>query len=146
MYGPAAPGNFARLTAVVQRGIPLPLGGIHNLRSLVSIDNLVDFIQRCMTHPAAANQIFLVSDGQDLSTPDLIRRMGVALNQPVRLLPLPLPLLRWGAACVGKQAMLYQLTSTLQADIHKARTLLAWVPPITLDAGLANALSPHQIP
>lgn len=145
VYGPAAPGNFGRLAAAVRRGIPLPLDCVRNLRSLVAVDNLVDFIQRCMTHPAAANQIFLVSDGQDLSTPDLIRRMGVALNLPARLLPVPLPLLRWGAACLGKQAMLHQLTSTLLADIHKARTLLAWEPPVTVDTALAKALLPYPI-
>lgn len=146
VYGPHAPGNFARLAAIVRRGVPLPLGSVRNLRSLVAIDNLVDFIQCCMTHPAAAHQTFLVSDGQDLSTPDLIRRMGVALQQPARLLPVPLALLRWGAACVGRQAMLHQLTSTLQADIHKARTLLGWIPPLAVDAGLAKALAPQPMP
>ena len=146
VYGPQAPGNFARLAAVVRRGVPLPLGSVCNLRSLVAIDNLVDFIQCCMTHPAAAHQAFLVSDGHDLSTPDLIRRMGAALHQPARLLPVPLTLLRWGAACVGKQAMLQQLTGSLQADIRKARTLLGWTPPQTVDAALAKALAPQPMP
>ena len=146
VYGPSAPGNFARLAALVRHGLPLPLGCVRNLRSMVAIDNLVDFIQCCMTHPAAANQAFLVSDGHDLSTPDLIRRMGAALHQPARLLPVPLTLLRWGAACVGKQAMLQQLTGTLQADIHKARTLLGWTPPLTVNAALAKALLPPLLP
>lgn len=144
VYGHNAPGNFTRLAAIMRRGLPLPLGCVHNLRSLVAIDNLADFIiNRGMTHPAAANQVFLVSDGQDLSTPDLVRHMAVRLNQPARLVPVPLSLLRWGAACVGQQGVLRQLTSTLQADITKARTLLAWEPPLTLDTGLARALSPH---
>ena len=142
VYGPKAPGNFARLAAVVRHGLPLPLGSVQYLRSWVAVDNLVDLIQCCLTHPAAANQVFLVSDGEDLSTPALIQRMGLAMHQPTRLLPVPLPLLRWGAACVGKQAMLHQLTSTLQADIRKARTLLAWAPPFTVDACLAKAFSP----
>lgn len=136
VYGPNAPGNFARLTTAVRRGLPLPLGSVQNLRSMVSVDNLVDFVQCCLIHPAAAHQVFLVSDGEDLSTPGLIRRMGAAMQQPVRLLQVPVPLLRWGAACVGKQAMFHQLTSTLQADIHKAQTMLGWVPPFTVDACL----------
>lgn len=142
VYGPDAPGNFARLVAIVRRSLPLPLGSVCNLRSLVAIANLVSFIQCCMTHPAAANQAFLVSDGHDLSTPELIRRMAAALHQPARLLPVPPALLRWGAACVGKQAMLQQLTGSLQADIHKARTLLGWAPPQTVEAALAQALAP----
>jgi nucleoside-diphosphate-sugar epimerase len=146
VYGPDAPGNFARLAAIVRRGVPLPLGSVNNLRSQVAIDNLVDFIQCCMAHPAAANQAFLISDGLDISTPALIRRMGLALNKPVRLLPVPLGLLRWVAACVGKQAMLHQMTATQQADIHKARTLLGWTPPLTVDAGLAKALAAQPIP
>ncbi len=146
VYGPDAPGNFARLTAIVRSGVPLPLGNVRNLRSMVDVANLVSLIQNCMTHPAAAQQTFLVSDGQDLSTTDLIQRMGAALHQPVRLLPVPLPLLRWGAACIGKQSMLQQLTSTLQADIQKARTLLDWMPPVTVDAALAKALTPQPRP
>ena len=146
VYGPDAPGNFARLAALVRRGLPLPLGSVRNLRSLVSVANLVDFIQCCMTHPAAANQAFLVSDGHDLSTPELIRRIGATLHHQARLLPVPTTLLRWSAACVGKQAMLHQLTSTLQADIHKARTLLSWIPPQMVDAALAKALAPQHIP
>ena len=146
VYGPQAPGNFARLAALVRRGLPLPLGSVRNLRSLVSVANLVDFIQCCMAHPAAANQAFLVSDGHDLSTPELIRRMAAALHQSARLLPVPPTLLRWGAACVGKQAPLQQLTGTLQADIHKARTLLGWAPPHTADAALAQALAPPPTP
>lgn len=146
VYGPQAPGNFARLAALVRRGLPLPLGSVRNLRSLVSVANLVDFIQCCMAHPAAANQAFLVSDGHDLSTPELIRRMAAALHQSARLLPVPPTLLRWGAACVGKQALLQQLTGTLQADIHKARTLLGWAPPHTADAALAQALAPPPTP
>jgi nucleoside-diphosphate-sugar epimerase len=146
VYGPDAPGNFDRLAAIVRSGIPLPLASVRNLRSLVAVSNLVNFIENCMTHPAAAQQTFLVSDGQDMSTTDLIRRMGMAMHRPARLLPMPLPLLRWGATCVGKQSMLQQLTSTLRADIHKARALLGWTPPLTVDAALAKALSPQPRP
>lgn len=144
VYGRFAPGNFSRLAAAVRRGLPLPLARVQNLRSLVAVDNLVDFIQCCMVHPAAAGQAFLVSDDCDISTPELIRRMGIAMYRPARLFPVPLDLLRWGAACAGRQAMLHQLTSSLQADISKARTLLGWSPPISLDTGLARAFSPSQ--
>lgn len=146
VYGPDAPGNFARLAAMVRLGLPLPLGSVRNMRSLVAIANLVSFIQCCMTHPAAANQAFLVSDGHDLSTPELITHMSVAMHQPSRLLPVPTALLRWSAACVGKQAMLQQLTGSLQADISKARTLLGWGPAQTIEAALAQALAPKTKP
>lgn len=146
VYGPHAPGNFSRLASLVRHGVPLPLGSVRNLRSLVAIDNLVSFIQCCMAHPAATQQAFLVSDGHDLSTPDLIRRMGAAMGKPARLMPVPLPMLRWGAACLGRKAMLDQLTSTLQVDIHKARTLLGWTPALTVNAALARALAPPPLP
>jgi nucleoside-diphosphate-sugar epimerase len=142
VYGPDAPGNFARLAGIVRRGLPLPLGSVRNRRSLVAITNLVSFIQCCMTHPAASNQAFLVSDGHDLSTPELIQHMAAALHQSARLLPVPPALLRWGAACVGQQAVLQQLTGSLQADIHKARTLLGWAPPQAVETALAQALAP----
>ena len=84
VYGGNAPGNFGKLTRLIARGFPLPLASINNLRSFVGIDNLVDFITTCLEHPAAANETFLVSDGEDLSTPDLIRRMARAMNRPAR--------------------------------------------------------------
>ena len=146
VYGPDAPGNFARLAAMVRLGLPLPLGSVRNMRSFVAIANLVSFIQCCMTHPAAANQAFLVSDGHDLSTPELIRHMSAAIHQPVRLQSVPTALLRWSAACFGKQAILQQLTGSLQADINKARTLLGWDPPQTIEAALAQALTPNTTP
>ena len=90
----------------------------------------------------ASNQAFLVSDGHDLSTPELIQHMAAALHQSARLLPVPPALLRWGAACVGQQAVLQQLTGSLQADIHKARTLLGWAPPQAVETALAQALAP----
>ncbi len=146
VYGPDAPGNFARLAAMLRLGLPLPLGSVRNMRSFVAIANLVSFIQCCMTHPAAANQAFLVSDGHDLSTPELIRHMSAAMHQPVRLQSVPTALLRWSAACFGKQAILQQLTGSLQADINKARTLLGWDPPQTIEAALAQALTPNTTP
>jgi len=136
VYGPGVKANFAALMRAVARGWPLPLGAIDNRRSLVALDNLVDFILTCLDHPAAANQTFLVSDGEDLSTPDLLRRLGVALGRPARLLPVPAPLLIAGAALLGRRAAAERLCGNLQVDICKARSLLGWQPPISVDAGL----------
>ncbi|MCO6055382.1 SDR family oxidoreductase [Pseudomonas sp. MOB-449] len=136
VYGPNAPGNFGRLIRVVSKGLPLPLGAIHNRRSLVALDNLVDLIVTCIDHPAAANQTFLVSDGEDLSTTELLRRMGVALGKPARLLPVPSWLLEAGAAMLGKKALSQRLCGSLQVDISKTRELLGWTPPLSVDAAL----------
>ena len=136
VYGPGVKANFAALMRVVRRGWPLPLGGVHNLRSLVALDNLVDFIITCATHPKAANQTFLVSDGQDVSTPDLVRGMAQAMDLPARLLPMPVWLLQTGARVLGKTDAMLRLCGNLQLDISKARTLLGWVPPVSVDEGL----------
>ena len=101
VYGPGVKGNFAAMTRWLKRGVPLPLGAIHNQRSLVALDNLVDLIVTCLTHPAAANQTFLVSDGEDVSTTKLLRRMGQAMNRPARLIPVPASWLNTAAAMVG---------------------------------------------
>lgn len=129
VYGPDAPGNFARLAAIVRRSLPFATGQRVQPAQPGGHSQSGQLYPVLHDAPAAANQAFLVSDGHDLSTPELIRRMAAALHQPARLLPVPPALLRWGAACVGKQAMLQQLTGSLQADIHKARTLASWAPP-----------------
>ncbi|MDB5743514.1 MAG: NAD-dependent epimerase/dehydratase [Polaromonas sp.] len=139
VYGPQAPGNFGSLMRWLQRGVPLPLGAIHNQRSLVALDNLVDLIVTCLTHPAAANQTFLVSDGEDVSTTELLRRMGKAMNRPARLVPVPAGLLTQVAALVGKRDMAQRLCGSLQVDIQKTRQLLGWKPPLSLDQGLKKA-------
>ena len=101
VYGPGVKANFASLMRAVQRGVPLPLASVtHNRRSFVALDNLVDLLITCIDHPAAANQTFLVSDGEDLSTTDLLRRMGRALGRPARLLPVPPSMLALGAKAV----------------------------------------------
>jgi nucleoside-diphosphate-sugar epimerase len=112
------------------------LGAIHNRRSLVALDNLVDLIITCIHHPAAANQTFMVSDGEDVSTSDLLRRMGAALGKPARLVPVPQRMLQWGAALAGKQDMAQRLFSSLQVDMEKTRQLLGWTPPVSLEQGL----------
>jgi nucleoside-diphosphate-sugar epimerase len=140
VYGPGVKANFAALMRAVQRGWPLPLGAVHNQRSLVALDNLVDFIVTCITHSQAANQNFLVSDGEDLSTPDLIRRMARAMNRPARLLQVPVWALRAGALLLGKGDAVQRLCGNLQVDISKSRTLLGWNPPISVDEGLRLAV------
>ena len=140
VYGPGVKANFAALMRAVQRGWPLPLGAVHNQRSLVALDNLVDFIIACTTHPQAANQTFLVSDGQDLSTTELIRGMAQAAGVPVRLLPVPVWALQAGATLLGKGDAVQRLCGNLQVDIAKARNLLGWLPPVSIEEGLRRAV------
>jgi len=136
VYGPCVKGNFASMVKLVDQGIPLPFGAIHNKRSLVGIDNLVDLIIRCIDHPAAANQIFLASDGEDLSTTELLRGVGKAMGKPARLIPVPAGLLQWGATLLGRKAMAQRLLGSLQVDISKTHELLDWKPPYTVEEGL----------
>ena len=141
VYGPNAPGNFGKLTRLVAKSLPLPLGSINNRRSLVGIDNLVDFIITCLEQPAAANETFMVSDGEDLSTPDLIRRMARTMNRPARLLPVPRSVLMAAATILGKRDMAQRLCGSLQVDISKSRALLGWKPRVSVDEGLRKAMS-----
>ena len=145
VYGFNAPGNFGSLMRAVQRGWPLPLGVVHNQRSLVALDNLVDFIVTCITHPQAANQTFLVSDGQDLSTTELVRGMAQAAGVPARLLPVPVWALQAGASLLGKGEAVQRLCGNLQVDISKARNLLGWVPPVSVSEGLRRVVG-HELP
>ncbi|MFT5046379.1 MAG: nucleoside-diphosphate-sugar epimerase [Porticoccaceae bacterium] len=140
VYGRNAPGNFGSLMRAVHRGWPLPLGAVHNQRSLVALDNLADFIVTCIAHPQAANQTFLVSDGQDLSTSELVRGMAQAAGVPARLLPVPMWALQAGASLLGKGDAVQRLCGNLQVDISKARSLLGWVPPMSLKEGLERAM------
>lgn len=140
VYGPRAKGNFSSLLRWVDRGFLLPLGAVTaNRRSLVGLDNLVDLILTCLQHPKAANQTFLVSDGEDLSTTELIQRMGKAMNRPVSLLPVPVSLLVIVARLLGKRAVAKRLLGSLQADISKTCELLDWKPPVSVDEGLRRA-------
>ena len=140
VYGYNAPGNFTALMRAVQRGYPLPLGAVHNQRSLVMLDNLVDFIVTCILLPQAANQTFLVSDGQDLSTTELVRGIARAAGVPARLLPVPVWALQAGATLLGKGDVMQRLCGNLQVDISKARSLLGWVPPVSVEEGLRRAI------
>jgi len=141
VYGPGVKANFAALMRVVRRGWPLPLGAVNNQRSLVALDNLVDFIVTCITHPQAANQTFLVSDGQDLSTADLVRGMARAAGMSARLLPVPVWALQICASLLGKRDAIQRLCGNLQIDISKAQSLLGWVPPVSVDEGLRRSMA-----
>lgn len=141
VYGFGAPGNFGALMRAVQRGWPLPLGAVHNRRSLVALDNLVDFILICAIHPQAANQTFLVSDGKDFSTTELVRGMAQAAGLTPRLLPAPVWALQAGASLLGKGDAMRRLCGDLQVDISKARSLLCWMPPVSVEDGLRRAMA-----
>ena len=136
IYGPGVKANFQSMMRCLDRGLPLPLGAIKNRRSLLALDNLIDLIISCMTHPAAANQTFLAGDGEDLSTPELLRRMAAALGKKARLAPVPEPILMLGARLLGRQAIAQRLCGSLQVDIAKARDLLGWRPPVSIDEAL----------
>ena len=139
IYGSGVKANFLSMIRLLDKGIPLPLGAIDNQRSLVALDNLIDLIITCIHHPAAANQTFLVSDGEDLSTPQLLQRSAAALGKKAWLLPVPVFLLAWGATLIGKQAMAQRLCGSLQIDISKTCTLLDWKPPVKVDEALRKA-------
>ncbi|MDT3313304.1 SDR family oxidoreductase [Pseudomonas sp. rhizo66] len=136
VYGPGVKANFLSMMSWLRKGLPLPLGALRNQRSLVALGNLVDLIVTCIAHPAAANQTFLVSDGEDLSTTRLLRRMAAALDRRALLLPLPQMLLRAAAQLVGKGDMAQRLCGSLQVDINKTRLLLQWSPPFSVDKAL----------
>jgi lipopolysaccharide/colanic/teichoic acid biosynthesis glycosyltransferase len=140
VYGPGVKGNFASLIRLVDSGFPVPLGAIDNKRSLISVDNLVNFIETCIHHPAAANQTFLVSDGEDLSTTDLLRRLSVAMGKPARLIPVPASVLSFIAKVLGKEAMARRVLGSLQVDMSKARNMLGWEPFVSVDDGLKRCV------
>jgi UDP-glucose 4-epimerase len=136
IYGPGVKANFLSMMRWLSRGVPLPLGAIHNKRSLVGLANLVDLLITCLDHPAAANQTFLVSDGEDLSTTELFVRMAAALGKPARLIPVPAWMLAAGASLLGKRDLSQRLCGSLRVDISKARSMLGWSPPVSVDEGL----------
>jgi nucleoside-diphosphate-sugar epimerase len=140
VYGPGVKANFASMMRWVGRGIPLPLGSIHNSRSMVALDNLADFLVTCVGHPKAAGQNFLISDGEDVSTSELLRRTAMAMEKKILLLPVPSPLLTFSALLLGKRKVAKRLCSSLQVDIEKNRQLLGWTPSITLDEGLKKTV------
>lgn len=140
VYGPGVKANFANMVKWMARGVPLPLGAIHNARSMVGLDNLVDFLVTCLKHPAAAGQTFLVSDGRDISTTELLRSTARAMNKKEFLFSVPVFVLNWGAAMIGKRDLAQRLCGSLQVDISKTHRLLGWTPPLSLDQGLKKTV------
>jgi nucleoside-diphosphate-sugar epimerase len=135
VYGPGVKANFLTMMQWLHRGIPLPLGAIANQRSLVALPNL-DFISLCLTHPKAANQTFMISDQQDVSTTELLRGLGQALKRPARLLPVPQGLLQTGLKMIGKGGIAQRLCGDLTVDATPATELLGWKSPVTVQQGL----------
>ena len=140
VYGAGVKANFLSMIHWLYKGIPLPLGDIQNKRSFVALDNLVDLIIRCIDHPAAANQIFLVSDGEDLSTTELLRKLAFYLGKPARLFSVPRWVLDTGAMIFGQKEILQRLCSSLQIDIAKTCQLLNWSPPVSVDQALERTV------
>lgn len=138
VYGPGVKGNFSTMIKLLQTGLPLPFGAIANQRSLVAIDNLIHLIMVCINHPAAANQVFLVSDGEDLSTTALLRRLALAAGVSSRLIPLPAALVNFVFSVLGQKKMAGRTLGSLQVDISKTREVLGWQPPLTVEQGLRN--------
>ncbi|MEW8027581.1 MAG: NAD-dependent epimerase/dehydratase family protein [Candidatus Thiodiazotropha sp.] len=141
VYGAGVKGNFQRLMALLRRDAPLPLGGISNHRSFLSVQNLLDFLHCCIDHPHAAGEVFLAADGEDLSTPELIRKLAHAMNRRARLFPVPLALLRLGGWLTGRTSMIARLTEDLQVDLSKNRERLGWTPVMEMDRALLEMVS-----
>lgn len=133
VYGPGVRANFLKLMQMVNLGFPLPLGAINNQRSLVALDNLVDLIDTCLSQSAAINQTFLVSDGHDLSTTELIKNMAVALGKPARLISVSESVLWIAAKLFGKRDFAQRLCGSLQVDIDQTRSRLGWSPPVSVE-------------
>ena len=140
VYGPGVKANFLALMRWVHKGYPLPFARVCNLRSLIALQNLVDLIQVCCTHPAAANETFMAADGHDVSTAELLTRIGIALHKPARLLPVPPTLLLAGATLAGKREQANRLLGNLQIDTRKTRELLNWEPAIGMEQQLESTV------
>jgi len=125
---------------VVGKRVPLPLGAVKARRSLVSVQNLVDALMLCASHEAAPGKIFHVTDGVDLTTAELVRTMGRMLQQPARLIPVPLALLKLAGQLTGRSAEVSRLISSLQIDSSRIRTELGWQPPLTVEQGLQETV------
>lgn len=138
VYGPGVKANFRAMMKWLARGVPLPLGAVDNRRSLVALDNLVDLLVLCARHPQAPGHVFLASDGEALSTAELLRRLGLALGRPARLLPVPPTLLAAGLRLLGKRDFVNRLLGSLEVDSSLARELLGWTPPLAVDEALAR--------
>jgi UDP-glucose 4-epimerase len=143
VYGPRVGGNVLRLMRWVDKGLPLPLASIDNRRSLIALDNLVNFLSLCIEHPAAAGQTFLVSDGYDLSTPELTRRIAKAMGRALRLWPLPPPLLQRLTRAAGKGEWYDKLCGSLQVDMRATSEVLGWRPRVSIDEAMSRTVDSY---
>lgn len=144
IYGPNVKANFASLIKLVDKGVPLPLASINNKRSLIYLGNFVDAIISCVQHPKAAGNTYLVSDGEDISMPQLIRKIAYALNRPSRLFSFPVPIMYLIAKLAGKSSSLQRVTQSLAIDSSKIRQELNWHPPFTIEQGLKETADWHR--
>lgn len=144
VYGPGVKANFRSMMSWLNKGWPLPLGAIRNQRSFVALENLIDLIITCIEHPGAANQVFLASDGYDMSTTQLLKQLGEALGRPARLIPVPVSILVRAASLLGRRSAAQRLCGSLQVDIRKSRDLLGWSPPSTVENALRKTASNFQ--
>jgi nucleoside-diphosphate-sugar epimerase len=143
VYGPGVNANFASMIKAVDKGIPLPFGAINNQRSLIYLDNLVDFILCCSTHGKAAGETFLVSDGQDVSTTQLLQTIAKSLGHSSRLIPVPVRWIQGLLSLIGKKAIGQRLLGSLQLDISKAKTLLGWSAPVSFEQGIESTITAY---
>ena len=141
IYGPGVKANFRSLMSAVYRRLPLPLGAVRNKRSLLAVGNLVDLIIRCTSHPAAAGRMFLAADGQDLSTAELTRQIGIAMGRPAVLVPVPPALLHAAAHLLGQGDVARRLLSSLQVDFTETRRVLEWQPPVPVEVAIRETVT-----
>lgn len=144
VYGPGVKANFAAMINWINKGVPLPFGAIHNQRSLVALDNLVSFIMLCIDHPKAANEIFLIADGEDVSTTELLQKVAKALGKNTCLLPIPTRWMNLAAQLISKRDVAQRLFSSLQIDNSKARNLLGWHPVSSMDQQLRKTAKKYR--
>jgi nucleoside-diphosphate-sugar epimerase len=140
VYGPGVKGNFLRLLTLISRRVPMPLGAIHNARSLVSVGNLSDLLCTCVESPGASGRTFFASDGEDVSTGELVRRIGLVMGRPARLLPVPGAVLKALGQLTGRSGEIERLIGTLQVDMTPNREALGWTPPFTVDDALRETV------
>ncbi len=145
VYGPGVKANFAAMLRLAKKNLPLPLGAIRNRRSMVSLGNLIDLIQTCISHPKAANQTFLVSDDRDLSTTELLKLMVEAYGKSPRLIPVPMSWFSLLGKLTGKQAIVSRLCGNLQVDITTTKQLLDWQPPISVEQGIKSCIPKEDL-
>jgi UDP-glucose 4-epimerase len=145
VYGPHVKASFLGMMRSLDKGSALPFGLIRNKRSLIGVDNLVGLIVTCISHPGAANQVFLISDGEDLSTPELLRRLGRAMGKPARLVPTPLSAIESGDSFLGKPEVVRRLCRNLHVDISKTKRVLGWAPTMSVDDGLRRTATWYRV-